>query len=211
MPTFNAVVAESVDVSTEVIAGLLDRVAATGLPHCLQARPGSVERLAGLARDRGMTVQETVPLMVLDDLRELSGDGPPEELVIRELGPEEAQLHAHLIADGFEVPVEPFLQLMTPAVLAAPTVRCYVGDVEKEPVATGLGITHGGYIAVFNIATLPANRRRGYGAAVTARAVTDGLAAGATWSWLQSSPAGYDIYERLGFRTVEEWQWWLTP
>jgi predicted GNAT family acetyltransferase len=63
----------------------------------------------------------------------------------------------------------------------------------------------------FNIATPPADRRRGYGAAVTARAVTDGLAAGARWSWLQSSVAGYPVYERLGFRTVESWQSWLSP
>jgi hypothetical protein len=67
----------------------------------------------------------------------------------------------------------------------------------------------GGCTGVFSVATPPAHRRRGYGAALTARAVTDGLAAGAAWAWLQSSPPGYGIYARLGFRTVETRACWI--
>jgi hypothetical protein len=39
MPTLNGVWVESVDVDAEMVADLLDQVAATGLPHCLQVRP----------------------------------------------------------------------------------------------------------------------------------------------------------------------------
>jgi GNAT superfamily N-acetyltransferase len=68
----------------------------------------------------------------------------------------------------------------------------------------------GAFTALFTIATLPAYRGRGYGTAMTARIVADGLAGGAKWSWLQSSPAGYTTYDRLGFRTVESWPCWLS-
>jgi hypothetical protein len=51
---------------------------------------------------------------------------------------------------------------------------------------------------------------RGYGAAITARVVSDGLAAGASWSWLQSSRAGYRVCQGLGFKTVEFRQVWLS-
>jgi hypothetical protein len=44
---------------------------------------------------------------------------------------------------------------------------------------------------------------------MTARVIYDGLVAGAEWAWLQSSPAGYNVYERLGFRTVELWDCWV--
>jgi GNAT superfamily N-acetyltransferase len=130
--------------------------------------------------------------------------------VIRELVPAEAHLHAQAAAAGFEMPVEPLLSLMTPAYLELPGVRCYLGEVDGQPVTTGLGVTLGFYVGISDIATLPAHRRRGYGAAVTARAVADGLAAGATWAWLQSSELGYPVYERLGFRTAEVWSCWLS-
>ena len=53
-------------------------------------------------------------------------------------------------------------------------------------------------------------RSRGYAAAVTARAVADGLSGGAEWAWLRSSPAGYPVYTRLGFKTVERWSSWVS-
>jgi hypothetical protein len=208
-PTLNGVWVERLEADPEDIADLLDEVAATGLPHCLQFRPGGADRMARLAASRGMTRDEDIPLMVAEDPAQLSAAQAVSALTIRELLPDEAHLHARLAAAGFEAPEEMFLQLMTPSVLAAPGVRCYVGEARGQPVTTGLGVTLGSYVAIFNIATPSAHRRRGYGAAVTARAVADGLAAGAKWSWLQSSPAGYKVYGSLGFRTVESWQCWL--
>jgi len=41
--------------------------------------------------------------------------------------------------------------------------------------------------------------------------VRDGFDEGAQWAWLQSSAAGYRVYERLGFRMLESWQCWLKP
>jgi ribosomal protein S18 acetylase RimI-like enzyme len=210
MPTLNGVWVASPDARVEVVADLLDQVAATGLAHCLQARPGVAERLHGQAVTRGMTPKEPIPLMVLEDPRGLATNRATAALSIRELRPAEAPAHARLAAAGFDVPAEPFLQLMTPSVLAAPGTRCYLGEVDGEPVTTGLGVTLGSFVGIFNIATPPAHRRRGYGAAVTARAVADGVAAGADWAWLQSSAAGYRVYDRLGFRTTEDWQCWLS-
>lgn len=208
-PTLNGVWVDGLDVDVGQIADLLDEVAATGLPHCLQFRPGANDRLTDLAVSRSMTKEEDIPLMALDDPGRLDAAQAVGGLTIRELSPKEAQSHARLAAAGFEAPVEMFLQLMTPAMLAAPGVRCYIGEAGGQPVTTGLGVTIGSYVAIFNIATPPLHRRHGYGAAVTARAVSDGLDAGAKWSWLQASPAGQKVYERLGFRTVETWPCWI--
>jgi ribosomal protein S18 acetylase RimI-like enzyme len=209
IPTLNGVWVQQVDAEVEDISDLLDQVAATGLPHCLQFRPGLADRLTDLATSRGMAHVEDIPLMVIEDSGQIDSALVASGLVIRELLPDEAQLHARVAAAGFEVAPEMFLQLMSPAVLAIPGVRCYVGEADGQPVTTGLGIKLGSNVAIFNIATPPEHRRRGYGAAVTARAVADGLAAGAQWSWLQSSTEGYKVYERLGFRTMEAWPCWI--
>jgi N-acetylglutamate synthase len=210
IPTLNGVWAERTDADPVAIAGLLDRVAATGLPYCLQLRPGADPALARLAADRSMSPGEEIPLMVTDQPGNLSGLRPPARLSIRQLSPEEAQLHAAIAAAGYEAPEELFQQLMTADVLDLPGVRCYAGEADGQAVTTGIGVTLTGSVGVFNIATPPAHRRHGYGAALTVRAIADGLAAGANWSWLQSSPVGYAIYGRLGFRTVETWPCWVS-
>ena len=151
-----------------------------------------------------------IPLMVLEDPVQLVAAQSVERLVIRQLAPAEADVHSHMAAAGFEAPVEMFQQLTTPSTLSMDGVRCYVGEVDGEPVTTGMGFTVGSHVAIMNVATPPSHRGHGYGTAVTARAASDGLAAGAAWAWLQASPAGLSVYERLGFRTVEAWSCWVS-
>jgi N-acetylglutamate synthase len=130
-------------------------------------------------------------------------------LAIEVLDPQEAAIHARVAAVAFEVPVDEFLRLMTPAVLGRSGIRTYVGKIDGEPVATGVGVCCENHVGIFNVATLPGHRRQGYGAAITGRAVRDGVATGAQWAWLQSSPAGYQIYGTLGFKTLESWECWI--
>ena len=210
IPTLNGVWVERNDADPDAIAGLLDQVAAAGLPHCLQLRPGADPVLAQLAAGLSMSLHDTIPLMVMEQPSNLSGPRTPAELTIRQLSTDEAWLHAEVAAAGFEAPEEMFQQLMTADVLGLSGLRCYVGEADGQAVTTGVGLTLGGSVGVFNIATPPVHRRQGFGTALTERAITDGLAAGAEWAWLQSSPAGYASYGRLGFRTVETWPCWVS-
>jgi ribosomal protein S18 acetylase RimI-like enzyme len=205
----NGVWSERVNPDPDIVARLVDRVAATGLPYCLQLRPGGSPALARLAMMRDMSEDRESPLMVLEDRARLSRAQRVTALDIRQLDPEDAELHAAVAAAGFEAPEEMMRQLITPTLLRLPGVRCYLGEADGHPVTTGIGVTLGPFTGILNIATAPADRGRGYGAAITARAVSDGLAAGASWSWLQSSAAGYGVYERLGFQTLESWKVWL--
>jgi GNAT superfamily N-acetyltransferase len=208
--TLNGVWTEEVELDPAVVSELLDQVANFGFPYCLQLRPGASEELSALADDRGMIKQDQTPLMVLEDTGRIKAAQKVAGLVIRQLSAEEAELHATVAARGFEVPVEPFIQLMTPSALRRAGVRCYVGELDGEVVTTGLGSTLVPSVGIFNIATPPEHRGKGFGAAITARAVSDGFEGGAIWSYLQSSPAGYNVYERLGFATVERWDYWVT-
>jgi ribosomal protein S18 acetylase RimI-like enzyme len=56
--------------------------------------------------------------------------------------------------------------------------------------------------AVGWVATVPEARRRGLGAAVTARAVEHAFDNGAELVVLEASPSGQPVYERLGFAAV---------
>jgi N-acetylglutamate synthase len=204
----NGVWAVHEDTPAEDIDAALEAVAASGLPHCLEVRPACRETAAVVAERHGLIPEPEIPLMATAG----PVDGPrPEGLVIQQLEPEQAALHSELAGPAFEAPPELFAELITPAVLTLPGVRGYLGAVAGEPVVTAMATTLDEAVGIFNVATPAAHRRRGYGAAVTARAAADGFAAGASWAWLQSSEAGYGLYERLGFTTLERWPGWVTP
>jgi hypothetical protein len=191
------------------VGELAAEVARTGLPYCLQLRPGSDPALLGLPSSLGLHPHDDVPMMALTELDavERALDGASAQL--RALEPVEAGLHCTLAADGFGIPRHIIAALVSPASLALPGVKAYVAEVDGEPLSTALAITLDGQAGVFNVATPVAHRRRGLGAAVTAVAVRDAFANGARRAWLQTSPLGRSTYERLGFSVVESWRTWI--
>ena len=210
LPTLNGVLPEHVDLDEAEVSAALAEVARSGVPYCLQLRPGAPEQLATLAASRGMMKGDPIPLMVLETSDGLEAAQNVDGLRIRRLEPDEAVLHARMAARGFEMPEEPFVQLMTPELLRRPGTRCYLGVIGRETVTTSLGVTLGASVGVFNVATPRQHRGRGFGAAVTARAVADGLTSGARWSFLQSSTAGYGVYRSIGYAEVERWDCWVS-
>ncbi|MFB3826375.1 MAG: GNAT family N-acetyltransferase [Bryobacteraceae bacterium] len=75
----------------------------------------------------------------------------------------------------------------------------YVGYVDGEAVSTAATVTGSGVVGVYNVATAPGYQRRGFGEAVMRESL---VRAGAGRSILQSTPQGYRLYERMGYRTV---------
>ena len=206
----NGVWTTELDPDAGTVDGLLDRVAGTGLPHCLAVR-GAGRAAGRVAERRGMVLESEEPVMILTEGGALQAaiEASPD-LSIRQLGSHEGGLHAAVAGAAFDATPADFESLTTASVLSIAGRLCYVGAIEGVPVVTGTGVTLAGTTAIFAVATRPEHRGRGYGAALTAFAVTDGLRAGARWAWLQSSPEGYRVYERLGFRTVETGAIWAT-
>jgi len=207
VPTLNGVWATRNDSTAQDMVAGLEAVAQHRVPHCLEVRPACAAAAARVAGRRGLVAAAETPLMVVAG----PVDAPRSDaLTVHELTPEQARLHCEVAAPAFDAPVEFFAALVTPRVLALPEIRGYIGEVAGVPVATAMSVTVGHGVGLFNVATAPAHQRRGYGSAMTARAVADGLAAGASWSWLQSSEAGHGVYGALGFTTLERWPSWVT-
>ncbi len=79
----------------------------------------------------------------------------------------------------------------------------YVGYANGEAVSTAATVIGGGAVGVYNVATLPGSQRRGYGEAVMRHALAEARReSGIARSVLQSTPVGYKLYERMGYRTV---------
>lgn len=196
--------ATDVAVLADVVSGLAD------LPHMVETRPGDVaaERWC---RDRGLVEQPGTPLMVWDlDGAERPPD--PEGVVWRRLGPDGFPEHVTAASLGFGFDRELVERLDTSTLLGDVRAGAVVGEVDGEPAVTGMSVVSDDWVGVYVIATVPAHRRRGLGAAVTSMLVHDAAArCGATRALLQSSVMGRSVYESLGFREVESWTRWVTP
>lgn len=86
-----------------------------------------------------------------------------------------------------------------------------IGRVDGIGVATALAFAGGGAVGLYGIGTVPDRRGRGYGGALTLAAMEWGRARGERLAVLEATPAGFPVYERLGFRTVFETTSWIRP
>lgn len=78
----------------------------------------------------------------------------------------------------------------------------WLGSVARRPVATARLHTAAGVAGIYTVITVADARRRGYGAAMTRRALLAARDADLRIATLQASEAGLGIYERMGFRTI---------
>jgi ribosomal protein S18 acetylase RimI-like enzyme len=80
---------------------------------------------------------------------------------------------------------------------------CWVGYSDGQPVATAASVAAHGVVGLYNIATAPGQRGRGFAEALTRHAAGSALReAGAVPLVLESTSLGFRLYDRLGFRTV---------
>jgi GNAT superfamily N-acetyltransferase len=89
-------------------------------------------------------------------------------------------------------------------------LRGHVGFVGKRPVATSFSLAYHGVCGVYFVATLPEERGKGYGTALTWRAVVGARREGCRASFLQASDMGVPVYERMGYRRVCSYARWGT-
>ncbi len=84
----------------------------------------------------------------------------------------------------------------------ATVVQRYLGLLDGVAVAASARVDHAGVTSPYAVATLPAARRRGIGAAMTVQPLRDAAAAGYRVGTLQASEMGYGVYHALGFAEV---------
>jgi ribosomal protein S18 acetylase RimI-like enzyme len=188
------------------IDALLAQLHARRVPFCWNVPPTS--RPADLAARLDARQHERtndMPAMTLDLARPLDGPAPPERLAVTRVR-DAAGLGQWATAyrDAFGLP-QAFVDALGGAYAGigfaddAP-FRHYVGLLDGEPVACSTVFFHDGVAALWHIATLPAHRRRGIGAALTVAPLRDARELGCRTAALFASEMGAPLYERLGFR-----------
>jgi GNAT superfamily N-acetyltransferase len=164
-------------------------------------------------RGHGLTLLGHPPLMV-----RFPGPRPPSTHTTPDASVEVRQVRdaaalavaERVLVEGYPMPdLEPLApgDLLAPGILTE-TTRVWVAFSDGAPAAVAASHRHAGVTLVEYVATLPAARGRGAGAAVTWAATLEEPAHPAV---LIASDDGRPIYERMGFVPLMRWTAWLRP
>jgi GNAT superfamily N-acetyltransferase len=180
----------------------LAEVERLGLPFWLQTREGRHPLVEHEARRLGLGLAEQFPGMVAaaSDLTSLPASG----IGIERVADASRLASAAQVAEaGFEAPPGTLAALYSERLAATQSISYHLGYAGADPVSTAMSLVRADTVGIFNVATLPRCRGRGYGTALSAHAVQEGLERGAQLAWLQASPLSEPVYRRMGFRPVE--------
>jgi ribosomal protein S18 acetylase RimI-like enzyme len=152
--------------------------------------------------EHGMRHLTEAPGMYADQLRPPKRQLP--ELEIRPVSDEATRAaFSEIMSTAFEIPhsVSNAIYGADRAWLGA--FQGYVGYVKGKPVTTTAAVTTTGVIGLYSVATLPQHRRRGFAEAIMRQVIQDiSQRTGIDRTVLQATSSGLALYEAMGYRTV---------
>jgi hypothetical protein len=169
---------------------------------CEDLLPPKLRNRARLFERGGLRGTLQLPGMAADRL--LPPRRPLPDLEIRRVADEPTRLaFCDIGCICFHVPLQWFREIFLWKQLWDGDLTGYVAYSGGEPVATAATVLAGGAIGVYNVATLPAHRRRGHGEAVMRYALERAReATGCERSVLQATEHGLPLYLSMGYKTV---------
>lgn len=110
---------------------------------------------------------------------------------------------AHIMSVAFDIPYSVCLAIYGAEQAWMGELQGYVGFLNQRPVTTAAAIITGDVIGLYSVATVPEHRRLGYAEAIMRKIVEQaGRSAGIERTVLQATQSGFSLYQRMGYRTV---------
>ena len=156
-----------------------------------------------------LSTKHGAPCMIADlsQMNESVLEQTPEDFVIREAANEtEIYNFKKVFVETYEIPEwagQAWVDATFKIGIGKTPWRVFVGYLNDKPVATNLLFNGGGVASVYAIATVPAARGKGIGAAITLQPLLESREQGYKYAVLFSTEMGVPIYKRIGFRMTD--------
>ncbi|MEU3953870.1 GNAT family N-acetyltransferase [Streptomyces achromogenes] len=135
------------------------------------------------------------------DLLPLPEPAHPELTFVRVTTDDQLRAYADLNSRAYGFPLEDGRDGLLGSTLWKNQAHAYLGLRDGVPVSCAATVEADGRLFVVLVATAPEWERRGYGEAVTRKALYEGArATGLTRATLHATAAGAPVYPRIGFR-----------
>ncbi len=170
-----------------------------------------VRRMHGFFRGLGLDCIGEPPGMEMPDLH--APRRPLPELDVREVSDAATRSGFSRLANTcFRLPLHYASAVYEREEAWNHPLRMWTAWEKGRVVASAATVSAYGALGIYSVGTLPELRGRGYAEAVMRHAIAEARAAGAEGPLvLQSSPAGLNLYRKLGFKNTTRFSVFATP
>jgi len=179
------------------------------LPFLVLIYPEAGGAFDDIATDLGLVYAVDFPIMVRDDLP-LEPSGNPDVEIVRAYGAEDADASADVMASAYSMPKESVLRALPASLSDTTGADVYVARINSEAVGTVTMTYHGETCGIWAMGTDAARQRGGIGLRLLSTAMVQARNSGTRRFFLGATPAGYRLYEGLGFKTVFSARVWVS-
>ena len=180
-----------------------------GLPFLVMIFPEAGDALDSVASDLGLVYAVEFPIMVRDDAPIEPGGHPGVE-VKRAAGDADAEASADVLSSAYSMPKESALRAMPASFTSGPSADVYIARLDGAAVGSVTLTHHGDTTGIWAMGTSAQAQRGGIGSRLLSTAMARAREGGARRFFLGATPAGYRLYEKLGFRDVCATRVWVS-
>lgn len=180
-----------------------------GLPFLVMIFPEAGDELDQIASELGLVYAVEFPIMVRDDAPIEPGGHPGVE-VTRAAGAAGAEANAEVMASAYSMPKESVLRTMPASFTDGPSADVYIARLHGEAVGSVTLTHHGDTSGIWAMGTSTQLQRGGIGRRLLSTAMAHARDGGARRFFLGATPAGYRLYEKLGFKDICSTRVWVS-
>ncbi len=171
--------------------------------------PHAVAEVAGQAADLGLAHAVDFPIMVRED-ESLEPAGAEDVVVMRSSGVQASIESASALSSSFQLPEVSVQRVLPAALYDSPGVDLFLAMQKERCVGTVTITYHGDTAGIWSMGTTVDVQKRGIGRRLLSTVLSELRKQGIRCFFLGATPAGYSLYESLGFLTRITTQVWVS-